>query len=102
VIIFLTIPQQQVMAPETLQPGTIGAESSRTTGATNDVPPGGTQPHRRHQLVHSNAAIVATKNMTQDAHIEILCKTASSNNEKRHAIGCESIQIDVDNGQLTT
>jgi len=27
-IIFLTIPLQQVMAPETLQPGAIGAESS--------------------------------------------------------------------------
>ena len=67
-IIFLTIPQQQVMAPETLQPGAIGAESSRMTGASNNAPPGETQQQRRHQLVHRDAAIVATEYVTQDAH----------------------------------
>jgi len=48
VIIFLTIPQQQVMAPEIVQPGAIEAELSRTTGASNNAPPGETQQQRRH------------------------------------------------------
>jgi len=33
-IIFLTVPQQQVMAPETLQLGAIRAESSRMTASS--------------------------------------------------------------------
>ena len=89
------------MAPEILQPGVIEAESSRTTGASNNVPPCETQPQRRHQLVHHDAAIVATEYMTLDAHLEILCKTGSNKNKKHHAIGCESIHIAVDDGQLT-
>ena len=55
------------MAPEILQPGAIEAESSRTTGASNNAPPGETQQQRRHHLVHRDAAIVATENMTLDA-----------------------------------
>ena len=47
VIIFLTIPQQQVMAAGILQPGGNDAESSQTTGASNNAPPGQTQRQRR-------------------------------------------------------
>ena len=73
-IIFLTIPQQQVMAPEILQPGPIDAKSSRTTGASNNVPPSQTQQHRTHQLVNRGAPIVATENMTHDVHSKIVGK----------------------------
>jgi len=78
VIIFLTIQPQQVMAPEILQPGAIEAELSRTTGASNNTPPGETQQQRRHKLVHRNAAIVATKNKTQDGLLKIVRRTGSS------------------------
>jgi len=89
VIIFLTIPQQQVMVPEKPQPGVIEAESSRTTGSSQNAPLGETQQPRRHQLVHCDAVIVATANMTQDAHVNIVCKTGSSKHQMQHAIGCE-------------
>jgi len=101
VIIFLTIPHQQVMATEILQPGAIEAEPSRTTGDSNNAPPGQSQQHNRHQLVHRDPAIVATENMTQDAHFNIVRKSGSRRNHKQHAIGCESIHFDVDHGQLT-
>jgi len=101
VIIFLTIPQQHVMAPEILQPGVIEAELSQMTGASNNAPPCETQQQPRHQLVHCDAAIVATNNMTHDARLKIVRKIRSSKNEKQHAIGCESIHIDVDDDQLT-
>jgi len=86
VIIFLTIPQQQVVASETLQPGAIEAKSSRTTGASTNAPPRETQQQCRHQLVHCNSAIVATKTMTQAAQLKTVRKTGSSNNKKQYAI----------------
>jgi len=100
VIIFLIFLQQQAMAPETLPPGAIGAESSRMTGASSNAPLGQTQLQRRHQLVHRDTSIVATENMTQDVHFKKIRITGSSKNKKQHAIGCESIHISVDNGQL--
>jgi len=48
-IIFLTIPQQQVMAPEILQPGAIDAELSQMTDPSNNASPGETQLQRRPQ-----------------------------------------------------
>ena len=89
------------MPPEILQQGTIEAESSRTTGASNTAPPSETQQQHRHQLVHRDAAIVATENMTHKAHLKIEPKTGSSRNMKQHAIICESIHIDINNGYLT-
>jgi len=89
------------MAPRMLQPGAIEAKSSRTTGASNNAPPSETQQQGRHQLVHRDAAIVATENMTQDAHLRLVGKTGRCRNTKQHAIGCESVHIDVDDGQLT-
>jgi len=86
VIIFLTIPQQQVMVPEIFQPGEVEAESSRMTATPNNAPPGETQQQHTHQLVHRDAATVATENMTQDAHLIILRETRNSKNKKHHAI----------------
>jgi hypothetical protein len=54
------------MDPETLQPGAIVAESSRTTSASINAPAVDTQQQCRHQLVHRNAAIVATENISKD------------------------------------
>jgi len=89
-----------MMAPETLQPGVIGAESSRTTGASSNAPPSETPQRHRHQLVHPDAAIIATEDITQDAHLKLVHKTRSSNNKKQHWIVCESIQLNVEDGQL--
>jgi len=89
------------MAPQTLQPGSIGAESSWTTGVSTNVLPGETQQQRRHQLVHHDTAILETENITQDAHWQIVRKTGHSKNDKQHAIGCYSILIDVQDSQQT-
>jgi len=51
--------------------------------------------------VHHDAADAATKYMTQDAHLKIVCKTGSRRNKKHHAVGCEYIHIDAIGGQLT-
>jgi hypothetical protein len=99
VIIFLTFLQLQAMAPEKLPPGVIGAESSRMTGASRNAPLSNAQQQRRHQLVHCDTAIVATENMTQDAHLKKVHTTGSSKNMKQHLIGCESIHIGVNDGQ---
>ena len=82
-------PQQQVMAPQTPQPGLSQSESSRTAGASSNAPLVETQLQRRHHLVHRDAAIAATKNMAQDAHLQKVRKTGRSNNRQQHAIGCE-------------
>jgi len=73
VIIFLTFPQQQVTAPETLQPGAIGAEASQTTGTPTNAPPGEIQQQPRHQFIHRDAAIVSTENVALDAHLKPVC-----------------------------
>jgi len=89
------------MAAVMLQPGAIEAKSSQTTGALNHAPPGETQQQCRHQLGHCDAAIEATENMTQDAHLQIVHKSRISKNKTQHAIECDSIHIDSDDGQLT-
>jgi len=71
------------------------------TGALTNAPPGATQQQHRHQLVYRDTAIVAAENITPDPHLTKVCKTASSKNKKQRATGCESIHIDVDNGQPT-
>jgi hypothetical protein len=77
------------MAPLTPQPGVIQSELSRTAGALSNAPLAETQLQRRHQLVHRDAAIAATKNMAQDTHLKNVPKTGHSNNRQQHAIGCE-------------
>jgi len=77
------------MAPQTPHPGVIQSESSRTTGASSNAPSAETQLQCRHQLVHRDAAIAATENMAQDAHLKKVGKTGRSNNWQQHAFGCE-------------
>jgi len=72
------------MATQTPQTGMSGSKSSETTGASFNASLEGTQQQRRHQAVHREAANVATQIMTQDAHLKIICKTGSSNNQKQH------------------
>jgi len=86
-------PRQQVMATQTPQRGESGSESSEMTGASSSVSLDGTQQQCRHQLVHREAANVATENTTQDAHLKIVLTTGSSTTNKQHAIGCESVHI---------
>jgi len=89
------------MAPETLKPGEIGAESCQTTGTSTNAPPGETQHQHSHSLVHHDAAIVGTENMAKNTHLKTECITGSSNNKRQYVIGCESIHIGVEDGQLT-
>jgi len=70
-------------------------------GATNDTELLGTQQECRHKLVQRDAANVATKHMTQDAHLKIVRKTGSSKHKKQHAVGCKNILIVANGGQLT-
>ena len=69
------------------------------TGTLTNAPPGEIQEQHRPQLVHRDAAIVATKNMAQDRHLAMVPKTRRSKYRKQQAIGCESIHIGVDDVQ---
>jgi hypothetical protein len=77
------------MVLQTPHPGVIQSESSRTMGASSNAPLADTQLQLRHQLVHRDAAIAATKNMAQDTHLKKVGKTGCNNNRQQHAIGCE-------------
>jgi len=78
-----------------------GSNTGRLVGATSNADIHGTQQERRHKLVHRDAANLATKHMTQDAHLKIVRKTGSSRINKQHAVGCENIRIEANGGQLT-
>jgi len=80
--------------------GQSGSNTDRLAGATSNMELLGTQQERRHKLVHHDAANVATKHMTQEAHFKIVRKTGSSKNEKQHAVGCEYILIVANSGLL--
>jgi len=101
VIIFLSYSTPVNQATQTPQQVENGTEPGGSMGVSPNPSLSSTQQECRHQLVHRNAANVATKYMTQDAHLKIVCKTGSSKNKKQHAIGCEYIHITVNNGQLT-
>jgi len=81
--------------------GGSGSNTGRLAGTTSNTELLGTQRERRHNLVHRDAANVATKHMTQDAHLKIVRKTGSSKNKKQHAVGCKYILIVANGGQLT-
>jgi len=81
------------MTTEIRQTGESGSELSETTGASFNASLESTQQQRRHQAVHLEAANVATQNMTQDAHLKIVCKTGSSTNKTQHTIVCEYVYI---------
>jgi hypothetical protein len=82
-------------------PDESGSNTGRLAGATSNTEILGEQQEHRHQLGHRDAANAATKHMTQDAHVKIVCKTGSSKNKKQHAVGCVSIHIEANGGQLT-
>ena len=100
VIIISSLPLQQIMAPQTPQPGEHGTESSRTAGTSSNTPPFETQLQPRHNVAHHDAANKATENMTLDAQLKIFRKTGSTKNKMQHAIGCENGPIEVDNREL--
>jgi hypothetical protein len=81
--------------------GESGSNTGRLAGATSNMELLGTQQVRRHKLVYRDAANVATKHMTQDAHLKIVRKTGSSKNKKHLAVGCKYILIVANGGQLT-
>jgi len=82
-------------------PGESGSNTGRLAGATWNTEILGTKQERWHKLVHRDAANVASKHMTQDAHLMIVRKTGSSKNKKQHAVGWEYILIEANGGQLT-
>jgi len=84
------------MATQTPQTGESRSESRETTGASYNESLEETQQQLGQQLVHPEAADVATGNMTLDAHLEIIRTTRSSTNKMQHAIGCEYVHIMVD------
>jgi len=64
-------------------------ESSRMTGASLDSPLAAAQQQSRHQLVHCDAKIAVTENMTLDGNSKQLCQTGHSNNGEQYATRCE-------------
>jgi len=89
------------MDTERPQPGDSRSKSSRLAGATSNTSIDGRPQERSHKLIYRNAANVATKNITQDAHLKIVHKTGSSQNKKQHAVGYEYMHIKVHGRQLT-
>jgi hypothetical protein len=82
-------------------PGESGSNTGRLAGATSHTEIVGTQPERRHKLVHCDAAYAATNLMTQNAHLKTVRKTGSRRNMTQYAVGCGYIHIDAIGGQLT-
>jgi len=80
-------------------PGESGSNNGRLAGATSNTDILGTQQECRHKLVHRDATNAATKHMTQDAQLKIVCKTGRRKNKKQHAEGCECIRIEAIGGQ---
>jgi hypothetical protein len=83
------------------QPGPSGSKSGQLADALSNMSLIGTQQERRHQLAHREAADAATKHMTKDAHLNIVCKTGSSTNMTQHAVECEYLHTVVNGCQLT-
>jgi len=59
------------------------------------------QQHCRHHQVHCDADIAATKHMTQDAQLNIVCKTGNTKHKTQHAGGCEYVHIEINGNQWT-
>jgi hypothetical protein len=89
------------MDTQPLPAGESRSNTGRLVGATSNTDLLGTQQEHRHKLVHLNAANVANKHMTQDAHLKIVRKTGSSKNKKQRAVGCKYILMVANGGQLT-
>ena len=96
-----SISHQHIMETQSPQQAASGSKSSRLAGDTSNTSLIGTQQECRHQLVHHDAANAATRNITLDAHLNIVRKTESSKNRQQYAVGCKYIHIVVNGRQLT-
>jgi len=83
------------------QPGETKSKSSQNNGVLSDTSHNGVHQESRHQFVHRDAAIAATKHITQDACLIIIPKTGTSKNIKQHAIGCVCIHTVMNSHQGT-
>jgi len=63
-------------------PGKSGSNTGRLGGATSNMEILGTRQERRHMLVQRYTADAATKHITEDAHLKIVCKITSSKSKK--------------------
>jgi hypothetical protein len=82
-------------------PGESGSNTSRLVDATSNTEILGTPQECRHKLVRRDATNVGTKHTIQDAHSQILRKSASGKNKKQHAFGCEYILFKGNGSQVT-
>jgi hypothetical protein len=89
------------MDTQTAPPGVTRSEMSRTMGISADMSHNGTEQECRHEIVQRDATNAATKPLTEDAHLKIICKTGSSQNKKQHAFGCVYIYTVVNGCQIT-
>jgi hypothetical protein len=71
------------------QPSERGSKTSRLAGTSSNMSLIGRQQECRQQLVLHNAANAANEDITQDAHLQIVCRTGSSTNKNQYAAGCE-------------
>ena len=88
------------MAPETPQQGESGTESSRMMGTSSNMPPAVTQLQRRHHFAHRNTANAATRYLTLDAQLKIVCESRNSKKKTQHVIRCQYSRIEVNGSQL--
>jgi len=94
------IPHQHVMETQQPQPAPSGSKSSRLAGDTLNTSLIGAQHQCRHRLVYRDTTDAATRNMTQDAHLEIVRNTGSGKNKRHHAVGCKYMHSVVNSRQL--
>ena len=98
--IISSLAQPKIMAQQAPQQGESWTESSRTIAFSSDTPPGETKLQRSKQVVHRDARNAATEDMTLDAQLKIVPKTARSRIWKQHAMGCKCSLIEVHSCQL--
>jgi len=82
------------------RPGESGLNTGRWAGSTTNMYIFGTQQERSNMLVHRDATNSATKHMTQDAHLKIVCRAGSRKSRRPHAMGCEHIHIEARGNHL--
>jgi len=88
------------MDTQTPRKGQSESESSQMTVAACNMLLHERQLQRRRHLVLREAANVATKNMTQDAHLNIFHKTRSNKDKMQHAMDCEYLHTKLGGRQL--
>jgi hypothetical protein len=70
-------------------PDKSGLNTGQLVGATSNTEILGTQHERSQKLVHRDTTDAATKHMTQDSYLKIVCETGGSKIKKQHAVRCE-------------